>query len=134
MVTATGDQAKREVGNAVSTVDASVLVANGPVVQHERPAGRQGAGRAGAAGSTTGTGGRVRIRGNSSLSLSNNPIYVVDGIRMTSDVNSSSIGIGGSDPEPGERPEPRRDRVDRRGPGSVARPRSTAPTPPTASS
>ena len=44
VVTATGEQAKREIGNAVSTVDASELVAHGADQQHGRPAGGAGAG------------------------------------------------------------------------------------------
>ena len=34
-------------------------------------------------GTQTGSGQRVRIRGVSSVSLSNDPIYVIDGIRMS---------------------------------------------------
>jgi TonB-linked SusC/RagA family outer membrane protein len=44
----------------------------------------------------TGASSRVRIRGTSSLSLTNDPIYVIDGVRMTSDNGSQSIGIGGT--------------------------------------
>lgn len=98
VVTATGEQAKREVGNAVSTVDATLLVANGPVSNMNDLLVGKAPGVQVLPGSTTGTGGRVRIRGNSSLSLSNNPIYVIDGVRMVSDVGSQSIGIGGSAP------------------------------------
>ena len=98
VVTATGEQAKREVGNAVSTVDATLLVANGPVSNMNDLLVGKAPGVQVLPGSTTGTGGRVRIRGNSSLSLSNNPIYVIDGVRMMSDVGSQSIGIGGSAP------------------------------------
>ncbi len=98
VVTATGDQAKRELGNAVSTVDASLLVANGPVSNMNDLLVGKAPGVQVLPGSTTGTGGRVRIRGNSSLSLSNNPIYVIDGVRMVSDVGSQAIGIGGSAP------------------------------------
>jgi TonB-linked SusC/RagA family outer membrane protein len=98
VVTATGEQAKREVGNAVSTVDAALMVANGPVSNMNDLLVGKAPGVQVLPGSTTGTGGRVRIRGNSSLSLSNNPIYVIDGVRMVSDVGSMSIGIGGSNP------------------------------------
>ena len=38
---------------------------------------------------------RVRIRGQSSLSLSNDPIYVIDGIRMTSNLGDG-FGTGGN--------------------------------------
>ena len=98
VVTATGDLAKREVGNAVSTVDAAPLVQTTAISNMNDLLVAKAPGVQVLPGSTTGTGGRVRIRGNSSLSLSNNPIYILDGIRMTSDVNSMSIGIGGSSP------------------------------------
>lgn len=98
VVTATGDQAKREVGNAVSTVDATELVKTSPIANMADLLVAKAPGVQVLPGNMTGAGARVRIRGNSSLSLSNNPIYVVDGIRVTSDVNSSSIGIGGSNP------------------------------------
>src|SRR5207247_11459311 len=50
------------------------------------------------AGTMSGTGQRIRIRGVNSLSLSNDPIVIIDGIRMESATGSSSIGIGGSNP------------------------------------
>ncbi|MBK8647855.1 MAG: TonB-dependent receptor [Gemmatimonadetes bacterium] len=39
----------------------------------------------------------MRIRGTSSLSLSNDPIYVIDGVRMTS-TGGTGIGVGGTAP------------------------------------
>jgi TonB-dependent SusC/RagA subfamily outer membrane receptor len=41
-------------------------------------------------------GARVRIRGASSLSLSNDPIYVIDGIRMTSQLGSTAFSTLGN--------------------------------------
>jgi TonB-linked SusC/RagA family outer membrane protein len=98
VVTATGDLAKREVGNAVSTVEVTDLVKTTPIANMNDLLVAKAPGVQVLPGNLTGGGARVRIRGNSSLSLSNNPIYVVDGIRVTSDVNSSSIGIGGTNP------------------------------------
>src|SRR2546421_11842734 len=52
-------------------------------------------------GGTTGTGSRIRIRGSSSLSLSNEPIIVVDGIRVENGATgqtATSIGVGGQTP------------------------------------
>jgi TonB-linked SusC/RagA family outer membrane protein len=98
VVTATGDQAKREVGNVVSTVETADLVRTTPVANMNDLLVAKAPGVQVLPGNLTGAGARVRIRGNSSLTLSNNPIYVVDGIRVTSDVNSSSIGIGGTNP------------------------------------
>ncbi len=98
VVTATGDQAKREIGNAVSTVEVADLVRNTPVANMNDLLVAKAPGVSVLPGNLTGSGARVRIRGASSLSLSNNPIYVVDGIRVNSDVNSSAIGIGGTNP------------------------------------
>jgi len=93
VVTATGEQRRVELGNAVSTVNvaqrteaapvtdmASLLVAQAPGVQ-VMPA------------NTIGVGARIRLRGVNSLSLVNDPIYIVDGIRMTSSNGSLSGNI-----------------------------------------
>ncbi|HVT39432.1 MAG TPA: SusC/RagA family TonB-linked outer membrane protein [Gemmatimonadaceae bacterium] len=45
----------------------------------------------------TGTGARIRIRGQNSFSLSNDPIVIIDGVRATSATNNA-IGVGGSGP------------------------------------
>ncbi len=98
VVTATGDQAKREISNAVSTVEVTEMVKTSPIANMSDLLVAKAPGVQVLPGNITGGGARVRIRGNSSLSLSNNPIYVVDGIRVISDVNSSSIGVGGTNP------------------------------------
>ncbi len=98
VVTATGEQSRREVGNAVSTVDVSELARTAPVSNMGDLLAARAPGVTVLPGQITGAGSRVRIRGNSSISLSNNPIYVVDGVRVWSDVNSASIGIGGTSP------------------------------------
>jgi len=98
VVTATGDQAKREVGNAVSTVDVSELVRTSSITNMNDLLVAKAPGVQVLPGNLTGSGARVRIRGASSLSLTNEPIYVLDGVRIASAVNSSSIGIGGTNP------------------------------------
>src|SRR3989442_12733164 len=55
------------------------------------------------AGNLTGAGARVRIRGTNTLSLNNEPLYIIDGVRMTSGNRAdaaSTIGIGGTNPSP----------------------------------
>src|SRR5690606_21160776 len=47
---------------------------------------------------TTGGGARVRIRGNNSLSLSNAPLLVVDGVRVYNAESSLGFGVGGQTP------------------------------------
>jgi TonB-linked SusC/RagA family outer membrane protein len=98
VVTATGDLAKREVGNSVSTVDVADMVKTSSITNMNDLLVGKAPGVQVLPGNLTGSGARVRIRGASSLSLSNEPIYVLDGIRVTSAVNSSSIGIGGTNP------------------------------------
>ena len=47
---------------------------------------------------TTGTGSRVRIRGANSLSQSNEPLLIIDGVRIDPSSASTSIGVGGQTP------------------------------------
>ena len=49
-------------------------------------------------GTQTGAGSRTRIRGVASMSLSNEPIFIIDGVRMTADVGSFSMFTGGAEP------------------------------------
>ncbi|MFN0179498.1 MAG: SusC/RagA family TonB-linked outer membrane protein [Gemmatimonadales bacterium] len=98
VVTATGEESRRSIGNSVATFDAAPVVANSAVTNLADLISAKIPGVAVFGNNITGGGQRIRIRGNSSLSLSNNPIYVVDGVRVWSDVNSSSIGIGGTNP------------------------------------
>ncbi|HEU4630462.1 MAG TPA: SusC/RagA family TonB-linked outer membrane protein [Gemmatimonadaceae bacterium] len=98
VTTATGEQRRIEVGNAVGQIQAAEVVQTQAVqsvgdLLTARTPGVQVLG-----GNMTGAGSRVRIRGNSSLSLSNEPIYIIDGIRMESSTNSTAIGVGGTTP------------------------------------
>ena len=78
-----GATQRREIGNAVSQINASDIVATAPVQNvQELLNGRapgvniiQSSGQAGA-------GSRIRIRGAASLSLSNEPLIYVDGVRV----------------------------------------------------
>lgn len=101
VVTATGEsQRRRESGNTVNTVlpsperlatsttVAQVLEAQAPGVYINSPGG------------TTGSASRIRIRGANSLSLSNEPLLIVDGVRMSNDITQTTnlgggIGVGG---------------------------------------
>ena len=97
VVTATGEsQRKRESGNTIATVTptseqlatatniADVLQASAPGVYVNSPGG------------TLGSANRIRIRGASSLSLSNEPLLIVDGVRASNEINGTgSIGVGG---------------------------------------
>lgn len=96
VVTATGQQRKREVGNAVGEIEAAEVVALAPVhnvadLIQGRTAGVQVLNSSG----TSGVGSRIRIRGSSSISLSNDPLIYVDGIRV--DSRQSGLGAGGQE-------------------------------------
>ena len=96
IVTATGRQRKREIGNAVGEIKAAELVEIAPVnniadLIQGRSAGVQVLNSAG----TSGVGSRIRIRGSSSISLSNDPLIYVDGIRV--DSRNSGLGAGGQE-------------------------------------
>ena len=98
VTTATGEQRRVELGNSVATVNAANLAATAPIATVADLITARSPGVQVLPGNMTGTGARVRIRGTSSLSLSNDPIYVIDGVRMTSNTNSSSVDVGGSFP------------------------------------
>src|SRR5690349_12371551 len=95
VTTATGEQRRVELGNAVAQIDASKVAAESPIRSIDDLINSRTAGVAVQTGTQTGTGSRVRIRGQSSLSLTNDPIYVIDGIRMTSNLGSG-FGTGGN--------------------------------------
>ena len=83
VTTATGDQERRTFGNVVATVSADSVAKEAPGTNvNEMLQGRvsglqviQGAGQ-------TGVSSSIRIRGTSSLSLTNEPLFVVDGVRF----------------------------------------------------
>ena len=98
VTTATGEQRRVELGNAVGTVNAAELTATAPIARFDNLLTGRVPGVVVSPPNMTGGSPRVRIRGAGSLTLSNDPIYIIDGIRMTSDVGSSSISIGGTRP------------------------------------
>jgi len=96
VVTATGQQRKRELGNAVGDIDVTEVRDIAPInnisdLLQGRSAGVQVFSSAG----TSGVGSRIRIRGSSSISLSNEPLIYVDGIRV--DNRMSGLGAGGQE-------------------------------------
>jgi TonB-linked SusC/RagA family outer membrane protein len=93
VTTATGEQRRVELGNSVSTINASARTAEAPTTSMASLLVGQAAGVQVLPGSTTGTGSRIRIRGVNSISLANDPIYIIDGVRMTSGNGSQSGNI-----------------------------------------
>ena len=84
VISATGvEQLKRELGNTVGTIDAAKITqdaapSNAADLLNSRIPGVEVM----QSGGTTGSGSRLRIRGATSLSLRNEPIIVVDGVRI----------------------------------------------------
>ena len=82
VTTVTGTQSKAEISNTVATID----VARRSPRRRSRPTGQLLSGRASGvqviSSGAVGSGSRIRIRGQSSLSLSNDPIVYVDGVRV----------------------------------------------------
>ena len=99
VVTATGNAMQREQGNAVHTVDPADVISKGaPTSLADALSGRAPGLLIQNSGGTSGTGTRVRIRGSNSLSLSNEPVIYVDGIRVENGASSISVGVGGQTP------------------------------------
>ena len=98
VATATGEQRRVEVGNAVAQVQAEQVVESSAISNVADLLTSRAAGVTVIPGTQTGAGVRVRVRGTSSLSLSNNPIYIIDGVRMESSTGSSSVSVGGTTP------------------------------------
>ncbi len=74
---------KRAIGNAVTTVNASEIIATQPINSFQDLLTGRAAGVSVVASSgQVGTGARIRVRGASSLSLNNNPLIFVDGVRV----------------------------------------------------
>jgi TonB-linked SusC/RagA family outer membrane protein len=96
VVTATGEQRAKEIANVVERVNADSLLEQAPVSNFgQLLQGRTANVQVLPASGTTGTGTRIRIRGLNSISLGNEPVYYVDGVRVESGSNSFSVGTGG---------------------------------------
>lgn len=97
VTTVSGQQRKVELANSTTQIAVGDKLAELPVTNM----GGLLSGRASSVQvvqtGATGTGSRIRIRGQNSFSLSNDPIVVIDGMRATSTTNNA-IGVGGSGP------------------------------------
>ncbi len=96
VVTATGEQRAVEVPNVITSIDAaraaeevaptsvsSLIQGRAPGVQIINSSG------------TAGTGTKIRIRGSSSMSLTNEPLLVIDGIRVDNRQDDLGFNVGG---------------------------------------
>ena len=98
VVTSTAEEAKRQVGSSIARIDAAKLVETAPITNVTDLLIAKAAGVDVLPGTLTGSPSRVRIRGTNSLSLTNEPVYFVDGIRVTSQNRSSGICDVGCSP------------------------------------
>ena len=96
VTTATGQQRRVEVGNAIAQVDASSINETRAIANVSDLLTARAAGVMVIPGVQTGAGARIRIRGLSSLSLANNPIFIIDGVRVETTTGSSSLSVGGT--------------------------------------
>lgn len=105
VTTATGErERKREIGSAVSTLQPATEQVAAAQNVSQLLAGKVPGVDVQQAGGTVGTASRIRIRGANSISLTNEPLIVVDGIRFNNNVGNSgttgstTIGVGGQVP------------------------------------
>src|SRR5262249_14360642 len=97
VTTATGEQRRVELGNAVANIGVTNVAETQTVRNISDVLDTPVPGGVVQTGMQTGVGSRIRIRGSNSVSLNNAPIYIIDGVRMTSQV-SFAYGIGGAQP------------------------------------
>jgi TonB-linked SusC/RagA family outer membrane protein len=105
VTTATGEaERKREIGSAVATLQPQVAQVVAAQNVSQLLTGKVAGIDVQEASGTVGGGSRIRIRGATSLSLTNEPLIVVDGIRFNNNVaqsgtvGSTTIGVGGQVP------------------------------------
>jgi TonB-linked SusC/RagA family outer membrane protein len=94
--TAGGTQ-RRAIGNVVASVNAEQVLAKSPVENVDQLLAQRTPGLMMLPGTgQVGTGSAIRIRGNNSLSLGNEPIIYIDGVRMDSDAGRGPGQRGGA--------------------------------------
>jgi len=98
VTTVTGQQRKVELANATATINVSEKIAELPVSNLSQVLAGRAAGVNVIASGEPGVGSRIRIRGQSSISLSNEPVVIIDGVRVAANSGSSAIATGGQTP------------------------------------
>lgn len=98
VTTVTGSQKKAELGNTVATIDVGAKIAEAPIRDLGQLLNGRAAGVQVTSAGATGSGSRIRIRGQASFGLSNEPLVYIDGVRVISNTGSSALGVGGSSP------------------------------------
>lgn len=98
VTTATGETRRVELGNAVASIDVAKVTESSPVQNINDLLNSRTPGVTVVSGTQTGSGARIRVRGTNSLSLSNDPIFIIDGVRMSNNIGSSNLFTGGAQP------------------------------------
>jgi TonB-dependent starch-binding outer membrane protein SusC len=99
IVTATGIRRKVEIGNSIARLDVADEVKVRPINNVSDLLQGQATGvQIFGSGGSTGMGSKIRIRGSSSASLSNEPVIYIDGILINNQPNSISFETGGQSP------------------------------------
>ena len=108
VITAVGQQRRREVGNAIADIDAEEVVQKrNPTTFDDLLQGQATGITVRKSSGSVGTGNDLKIRGVTSITLDNTPLVFIDGARVSND-NDSQGGIndffvggqGGSRPRP----------------------------------
>jgi TonB-linked SusC/RagA family outer membrane protein len=94
-----GPTDKRSVANAISTIDAEDVVKSSPIYDPEQLIDGQAAGALVQIGTgQVGGGGRITLRGSASMSLGNQPLIYINGVRVDNDEGSGpSNGSSGGE-------------------------------------
>ena len=91
-----GATQRRAIGNVVESIKGSDVMAVAPVVSVDQMIGQRTAGLIVMPSSgQVGTGSQLRVRGASSLSLTNDPIVYIDGVRMDASTSRNTGQRGG---------------------------------------
>ena len=99
VVTVTGEQQQRELVSSVSMVNAEQVVEEAPITDmSDLLQGRIAGASILQSSGSVGTGTTIRIRGSNSLSLDNQPVIYIDGVRVNTEPRSFSIYAGGQEP------------------------------------
>jgi TonB-linked SusC/RagA family outer membrane protein len=94
VTTATGQQRRVELGNNIAAIEVSDRLQSAAITSIGDLLKAQSTGVTITTANVMGTAPTIRIRGISSRALNNDPIWIIDGVRMTSDV--SGFGTGGN--------------------------------------
>ncbi|MGV3709838.1 MAG: TonB-dependent receptor plug domain-containing protein, partial [Gemmatimonas sp.] len=96
VTTVTGPTRKIELGTTTAQINVADKIAELPVNSMGTLLSGRAAGVQVLSAGAPGAGSRIRIRGQNSLSLSNEPLVYVDGVRVTSNTTTGSAGQAGN--------------------------------------